>query len=163
MGKIGVTDLIEIALLTAMMTVLAMFKLPNIFPGVEFQLSAPLAVAICASFGFRKYFICACLSSILGLALGTQQLLHVAIAMQFRLLVGLFLWIGQNKLWAIVLAGPIASFIARLTVGLFFGKLAIGMLVMAIPGMIFTMVMSPIFVNLLNRVLAMKTRRNYAI
>ena len=47
----------EIAILTAMITVLGAIKIPNVIPGIEFQLSAPLAVAICAVFGFKKYII----------------------------------------------------------------------------------------------------------
>ena len=45
----------EVAILTAMITVLGAIKIPNVIPGIEFQLSAPLAVAICAVFGFKKY------------------------------------------------------------------------------------------------------------
>ena len=37
-----------------MITVLGAIKIPNIIPGIEFQLSAPLAVAICAVFGFKN-------------------------------------------------------------------------------------------------------------
>ena len=115
------------------------------------QLSAPLAVAICAAFGFRKYIICGCLSSLIGLVLGTQNLLNVAIAMQFRLIVGLILWIGKNRMWSILISGPIASAIARITIGLSFGKMVIPMLVMAVPGMIFTVIVSPIFYSILHR------------
>ena len=53
----------EVAILTAMITVLGAIKIPNVIPGIEFQLSAPLAVAICAVFGFKKYIISGCLSS----------------------------------------------------------------------------------------------------
>ena len=35
----------EVAILTAMITVLGAIKIPNVIPGIEFQLSAPLAVA----------------------------------------------------------------------------------------------------------------------
>ena len=49
-------------------------------------------------------------------------------------------------------AGPIASIVARLTLGLFFGKLAMAMILMAIPGYIFTAVFSPILVKVLSRV-----------
>ena len=87
----------EIAILTAMITVLGAIKIPNIIPGIEFQLSAPLAVAICAVFGFKKYIISGCLSSLIGLALGTQSILNVMIAMQFRLIVGLILWMCQKS------------------------------------------------------------------
>lgn len=64
----------EVAILTAMITVLGAIKIPNVIPGIEFQLSAPLAVAICAVFGFKKYIISGCLSSLIGLALGTQTI-----------------------------------------------------------------------------------------
>ena len=47
-----------------MITVLGAIKIPNVIPGIEFQLSAPLAVAICAVFGFKKYIIGGCLSSL---------------------------------------------------------------------------------------------------
>lgn len=118
MKNVSIHTIAEIAILTAMMTILGGIKIPNLIPGVEFQLSAPLAVAICAAFGFRKYIICGCLSSLIGLVLGTQNLLNVAIAMQFRLIVGLILWIGKNRMWSILISGPIASAIARITIGL---------------------------------------------
>ena len=46
----------EIAILTAMITVLGAIKIPNIIPGIEFQLSAPLAVAICCRVWFQKIY-----------------------------------------------------------------------------------------------------------
>lgn len=151
MRNVSIHTIAEIGILTAMMTILGGIKIPNLIPGVEFQLSAPLAVAICAAFGFRKYIICGCLSSLIGLVLGTQNLLNVAIAMQFRLIVGLILWIGKNLMWSILISGPIASAIARITIGLSFGKMVIPMLVMAVPGMIFTVIVSPIFYSILHR------------
>ena len=57
----------EVAILTAMITVLGAIKIPNVIPGIEFQLSAPLAVAICAVFGFKKYIISGCLSNRLSI------------------------------------------------------------------------------------------------
>ena len=151
MKNVSIHTIAEIAILTAMMTILGGIKIPNLISGVEFQLSAPLAVAICATFGFRKYIICGCLSSLIGLVLGTQNLLNVAIAMQFRLILGLILWIGKNRMWSILISGPIASAIARITIGLSFGKMVIPMLMMAVPGMIFTVIVSPIFYSILRR------------
>ena len=49
------STLCEIAILVAMISILGSIKIPNIIPGIEFQLSAPLAVAICSVFGFKKY------------------------------------------------------------------------------------------------------------
>lgn len=89
------STLCEIAILVAMISILGSIKIPNIIPGIEFQLSAPLAVAICSVFGFKKYIISGILSSVICLVLGTQNILNVAIAMQFRLIVGLLLYLAQ--------------------------------------------------------------------
>ena len=40
-------EMTEIALLTGLITLSGAFKIPSLFPGTEFQLSAPIAVAIC--------------------------------------------------------------------------------------------------------------------
>ena len=80
--------LTETALLTALITVTGAIKLPGFIPGTEFQLSAPLAVAVCAVFGFTKYLTAGVLSSLIGLILGTQTILNVFIAMVFRITVG---------------------------------------------------------------------------
>ena len=121
--KYKTSTLCEIAILVAMISILGSIKIPNIIPGIEFQLSAPLAVAICSVFGFKKYIISGILSSIICLALGTQNILNVAIAMQFRLIVGLLLYLAQNHLYMIVIAGPIASLIARFSLFFFLGNL----------------------------------------
>lgn len=141
----------EIALLAAVIGITGAFKLPNIIPGVDFQLSAPIAVAICAAFGFKRYIIAGCLASLLSLLIGTHNLLNVAIAMQFRIVVGLILYLAHNRLWAVCLAGPVASILARLTLYILFGKLSFAMIVAATPGYLFTAICAPIFVKLFKR------------
>ena len=85
---------------------------------------------------FQKYIISGCLSSLIGLALGTQSILNVMIAMQFRLIVGLILWMCQNHMIGIMISGPIASALARLSLSLYIGKAALPMIALAVPGMI---------------------------
>lgn len=147
----SVRSITEIGILAAMITVLGAIKIPNVIPGIEFQLSAPLAVAICAVFGFKRYILAGILSSLIGLAMGTQNILNVCIAMQFRLIVGLILWLGQNKLWSIMLSGPIASTLARISLSFYFGKAAMAMVLAAVPGMIFTLLVSPIMVQVFKK------------
>lgn len=149
---------IEIAILAAMITILGALKLPSLFPGLEFQLSAPLAVAICAAFGFKKYILAGLLSSTIGLILGTQNLLNVAIAMQFRLVAGLILVLGGKKLICLILAGPVASLLARLTLSLFLGKAALALILAAIPGMLFTMLGAPFLTKIFLRIQALRNR-----
>ena len=116
------SDITEIALLAALLTVAGAIKLPSLLPGLEFQISAPLAVAICFVFGFKKYILVGILSSAISLALGTHNLFNVAIAMQFRLMVGLVYVLCGKHYWSIALAGPIGTFTARITLGLVLGK-----------------------------------------
>lgn len=128
----------EVALLAAFITVTGAIKLPGLLPGTEFQLSAPLAVAICAVFGFAKYIVAGLLSSCIGLMLGTQNLLNVAIAMIFRLTVGGMLGVLGTAWPVVVIAGPLGSTVARLALSGLIGKAAIPLLLAAIPGMVYT-------------------------
>lgn len=144
-------ELIQTALLGAFITVSGAIKLPSIIPGAEFQLSAPIAVAICYVFGLKTYFIVGILSSLLGLLLGTQTLFNVGLAMIFRISVAMtMLILGRNKL-SILIAGPLASTISRLSITLLLDKLAYALLVAAIPGMLYTALLSIPLVTILKR------------
>jgi len=148
----GVHQLTEIGLLTALITISGAVKLPGLMPGTEFQLSAPLAVAICAVFGFAKYIMAGILSSLLGLVLGTQNLLNVIIALVFRLTVGGVLTIFGTAGPVIVVAGPIGSFTARLLLGGVIGKAAVPLIIAALPGAGYTALAAWPLTIMLNRV-----------
>ena len=149
-------NLTEIALLAALITITGAIKIPSLLPGMEFQISAPLAVAICAVFGFKKYILAGILSSLAGLLLGTHNLLNVAIAMQFRLVVGLIFVIFNRNYWTMALAGPLGTFTARITLSFFVGKGAWALVAAAVPGMIFTFIMAPILAKALDRIIQTK-------
>ena len=144
----------ETGLLAAFIAVTGAVKLPGLFPGTEFQLSAPLAVAICAVFGFTQYIVAGMIASLIGLILGTQNLLNVAIAMVFRLTVGgLLSTLGTS--WPVVaMAGPIGSAVARLSLSAFIGKAALPLLLAALPGMVYTALAAWPLTVLLRRVRA---------
>ena len=74
------------------------------------------------------------------------------IAMQFRLIVGLILWMCHNHMIGIMISGPIASALARLTLSVYIGKAALPMVVLAVPGMIFTVIMAPVFVKVFRKI-----------
>lgn len=130
--------LTETALLVTLITISGAIKIPGLFPGTEFQLSAPLAVAICGVFGFSKYITAGVLASLLGLILGTQTLLNVGIAMIFRLVVGVCLAAFGTSWPVLVVAGPLGSSVARLALGGILGKAAVPLLIAALPGMVYT-------------------------
>ena len=153
-------DLTEIALLAALITITGAIKLPSLFPGMEFQLSAPLAVAICVVFGFKKYILAGLLSSAAGLLLGTHNLFNVAIAMQFRLVVGAMIALLGRRLWVIAIAGPMGTLVARLTLSLVVGKAASALVLAALPGMVFTLLAAPVMVRVLKKVTAARIARS---
>ena len=156
-------ELTQIALLAAFITVSGAIKIPSIIPGAEFQLSAPLAVAICYAFGFKTYLIAGVLSSIVGLIMGTHTIFNVAIAMIFRLGVALTMCaIGRNKL-SLIISGPLASTAARLSMAVLFDKLAYALIIAAIPGMVYTAVLSIPLSMVLERIKREFWRRENAI
>lgn len=134
----NVRTLTETALLVALISVTGAVKLPGLVPGTEFQLSAPLAVAICAVFGFKRYIVAGMLASAISLALGTSNLLNVFISMVFRLTVGGLLTVFGTSWPVVSLAGPVGSAVARLSLGGLLGKAAIPLVIAAIPGMVYT-------------------------
>ena len=139
MNNLSIT---QTALLTAFITITGSLKIPSIFPGSEFQLSAPIAVAICYAFGAKAYITAGILSSLIGLVLGTQNIFNVIIAMLFRLALPLtFFILGRNKL-SIILAGPLSSTFSRAILGIWFEPAAYALILAAIPGMIFTAIAS---------------------
>jgi hypothetical protein len=130
--------LTETALLVALIAISGAIKIPGLFPGTEFQLSAPLAVAICGIFGFAKYITAGILASLIGLILGTQTVLNVVIAMIFRVVVGICLAALGTSWPVLVVAGPLGSSVARLALGGILGKAAVPLLLAAVPGMVYT-------------------------
>ena len=144
--------LTETALLTALITISGAIKLPGLIPGTEFQLSAPLAVAICGVFGFTKYITAGILSSLIGLVLGTQTLLNVGIAMIFRLVVGICVATLGATWPVLVVAGPLGSSVGRLVLSGILGVGPMPLLLAAVPGMLYTAVAAWPLTLLLKRV-----------
>ena len=146
-----IIDCCETALLAVLIAVSGTFRIPGIVPGTEFQLSAPIAVAICGVFGFKKYITAGILASLIGLSLGTATLLNVAIQMSLRLGVGaIWLLIGSGKLFYII-SGPIGTALARVVMYFLLGKGLTLMLIAAAPGMAFTVATAWIFAKVFKR------------
>lgn len=150
-NNISVKDLCEIAILTVLIAVSGSFKIPGLVPGTEFQLSAPIAVAICGVFGFKKYIIAGIIASLLSLGLGTQTIFHVIIAMSFRITVGVIWLFLKSSKWFYVISGPVGTTVARGVMTCVLGKGFWAMVVSALPGMIFTAVTACFFATLFKR------------
>lgn len=131
----------EIALISLLAVVIAVsgsFKVPSPFPGTEFQLSAPIAIAIAACFGFKRYILAGIVASAISLLLGTHTIINVIVSMTFRVVAGGTIALLGPRFWIVTLAGPLGSAAARVMIWLLLGKGLMPMLVASIPGMIFT-------------------------
>ena len=53
------------ALLAVIIAISGTFKLPGLIPGTEFQMSAPIAIGICATFGFKRYITSGIIASVI--------------------------------------------------------------------------------------------------
>lgn len=149
--KLTNQDLCQTALLAAFIAVSGSLKIPSIIPGSEFQLSAPIAVAICGVFGVKKYLTAGIAASVICLLLGTQNLFNVMIALCFRAVIAaIFIAAGPRRLFYII-SGPIASMASRLVLSLFVGQAALALVAAAVPGMIFTAVAAPALAAVLQR------------
>lgn len=139
----------ETALLSVLIAVSGAFKIPGFVPGSEFQMSAPIAVAVCGVYGAKKYIVAGLIASGLSLALGTHSFFNVLVAMTFRLVVALtWTFLGSGKIFY-TFSGPMGTIAARGAISLILGKGFYALVVAAFPGMIFTMISSCFFAKLL--------------
>ena len=129
MKDLSMKELNTIALLGVLILISGSFKIPSPIAGGEFQLSAPIAVLICACFGFKRYIIAGILASMLGMMLG----MHNIIAL-----------LGTNLL-TVAVSGPLGTFAARLVLWQVTGVNWMVLTAAAFPGMIFTAVAAGAF------------------
>ena len=129
---------------TAMLAVLILlsgtFKIPSPVAGGEFQLSAPIAVLICALFGFKRYIIAGILASTLGMMLGVHTIFSVIIQMSFRIFTGAVMALFGTNLLTVTISGPLGTLFARIVMWQITGVSWIALTAAAAPGMVFTAV-----------------------
>ncbi|AZO94808.1 hypothetical protein [Halocella sp. SP3-1] len=131
-------ELTLISLLAVIITISGSFKMPGPLPGTEFQLSAPIAVAITVVFGFRRYIIAGIIASAISLTLGIHTIINVIIAMTFRFVAGGIIYFFKPGFIPVIIAGPLGSITARIMLCLFFGNPLSAMLIAGLPGMLYT-------------------------
>ncbi|HJD00522.1 MAG TPA: hypothetical protein H9923_06280 [Candidatus Dwaynia gallinarum] len=132
-------NIIKISFLGILITVFSFIKLPGIIPGTEFQISAPVSVAICAVFGFKNYILAGILSSTLTFFLGTHNLLNILNAFIFRVVSGGIIHFSNKNIFFISISGPIGSFVSRIMLSIITKANFLSLLVPSIPGMIYTL------------------------
>lgn len=140
--------------LTAVLVILGMMKIPSSFTGTEYQLSAPYAVCIAATVGFKRYFKIGVCSSLIQLLLGTHTIWDVMISMVFRIVTGLIIQIRPNDKFLLILAGPLGTGCARIVLAMCWRVSIWPLLTAAVPGMIVTMICVPVLMPVVQRIIA---------
>lgn len=134
-----------ISFLAVCIAITGIFKIPVPFSGASYQLSSPVSVLIAMTFGVGNYLIAGIVASIISLSLGMATLYNVLVAMIFRIVVGIFIWVfGKNKI-TLVTCSIAGSMAARLVLSFMMGVPFLTLLVPIIPGMIFSSAVSYLF------------------
>lgn len=126
------------ALLGVIILLSGTLKIPSPVAGGEFQLSAPIAVLICACFGFKRYIIAGLLASALGMMLGVHNIFSVIIQMCFRVVAGGTLAVAGVNLFTVAVSGPLGTLCARIVMWQITGVSWLALAAAAAPGMVFT-------------------------
>lgn len=145
MNNVNMKELTTTALLGVLILLSGSFKIPSPIAGGEFQLSAPIAVLICACFGFKRYIIAGVLASLLGMMLGMHNIINVLVQMVFRLVTGGTMALLGTNLLTVAISGPLGTFAARIVLWQVTGVSWIALTAAAVPGMIFTAVAAGAF------------------
>lgn len=160
MNNVNMKELTTTALLGVLILLSGSFKIPSPIAGGEFQLSAPIAVLICACFGFKRYIIAGVLASLLGMMLGMHNIINVLVQMVFRLVTGGTMALLGTNLLTVAISGPLGTFAARIVLWQVTGVSWIALTAAAVPGMIFTAVAAGAFYRPAQKLLKTAILRN---
>ena len=140
-------ELASDAILSVLLLITGMFKIPSFLPGAEFQISAPFAVAIAKNFGFKRYLMIGIASSFCGFALGVQNLLNIAVAMIYRIVACAILALYKDSKFSVIISGPCGTLLSRIILAQLTGADMRLLILYALPGMVFTAVTAPVLVK----------------
>lgn len=138
----NVKKIIELSFLSLILTVFSFLKLPGLIPGTEFQISAPIAVSICAIFGFKKYFLAGIISSLLTFFMGTHNPINILNSFIFRVVSGGILQFSNKNIFFVSISGPIGSLVSRFLISIILNVNFVSLLIPSIPGMVYTFLTS---------------------
>lgn len=134
-------------LVSVLLLITGMFKIPSFLPGAEFQISAPFAVAIAKKLGFKRYLMIGIASSLCGFALGVQNIMNITVAMIYRIAAGAVLTLFKDSRFAVIISGPCGTLLSRIILAQLTGADMRLLILYALPGMAFTAVTAPILVK----------------
>lgn len=150
-----------VAILAVIIAISGTFKLPGLIPGTEFQMSAPIAIGICATFGFKRYISAGIIASILNLVMGTHTILNVVVAMVFRLVAGGIIGYFGTGILIVSIAGPIGTIVGRIVMSRLVGTPLNALLIAALPGMVYTLLSSYFIYKVIEKIINKTPYKGY--
>ena len=155
-----IKNISKISFLSVLITIFSFIKLPGLIPGTEFQLSAPVAVAICSTFGFKFYIISGSISSVITLLLGTHNLLNILTSFIFRIVAGLIIHFSNKKFIWISISGPIGSIVSRIILSFITKANTLSLIISSLPGIIYTFFSSYAITKLFEKIFKKENIKN---
>ncbi len=140
MKNMSTKELTLTAVLAAVICLTSAIKLPSLYPGLDFQLSAPFAVLTALCFGIRRYIISGVLANIISFLLGSSNVLAFFISLLFKL--GIAIWFkmaGKNAI-SVFFATFFASGLARLVLSFAINTSVVPLWLAMLPGTVLTSV-----------------------
>lgn len=158
-----IRELTLISLLSVIIAISGIIKLPGLIPGIEFQMSAPIAIGICATFGFKRYLFSGIIASCINLLMGTHTILNVIVAMIFRLAGGGLIGIFGNGIIVVTIAGPVGTVFGRVVMSFITGVSVKVLIISASIGMLYTAMLSYITFKLIKRITMKTPYKNFIL
>ncbi|MEG2984405.1 MAG: hypothetical protein RR835_06880 [Peptostreptococcaceae bacterium] len=154
-------ELTLISLLSVIIAISGIFKLPGIIPGTEFQMSAPIAIGICATFGFKRYIFSGIIASFINILMGTHTILNVIISMTFRIVGGGLIGMLGTSIIVVTLAGPVGTFAGRIVMSFITGTAFKALIIAASVGMLYTAISSYVIFKLIKNITIKTPYKNF--
>jgi hypothetical protein len=151
-----------VSLLAVIIAISGTFKLPGIIPGTEFQMSAPIAIGICATFGFKRYITAGIIASFINLIMGTHTVLNVIVAMVFRIVAGGTISYLGTGIIIISLAGPLGTFVGRIVMSYIVKTPVKALVIASLPGMVYTMISSYFIYKVIEKIVKSTPYKNFS-
>lgn len=158
-----IRELTLISLLSVIIAISGIIKLPGLIPGTEFQMSAPIAIGICATFGFKRYIFSGIIASGINLLMGTHTILNVIVAMIFRIVGGGLIGIFGNGIIVVITAGPVGTIFGRVVMSFITGVPVKALIISASIGMLYTAMLSYITFKLIKRITMKTPYKNFIL
>ena len=140
-----IKELTLIPILGTIIFLTSLIKIPSIFPGAEFQMSAPISVLISMTFGPKIYILAGLIGSFLSFFTGISNIYGIIVALVFRIGVLVFILLIKNKNFCLLFASSFGTSLSRIVLSKLLGLPLISLLIPALPGMIISGVLAKLF------------------